>query len=1035
VSYDLRLRAYNPGTDTPLGLLPEALSWQASIVHNDDGALNLKYSEIAENGAIAARGLDAGLDVALEVNWGDDPDGWVEPDNARFLMVGDDYDRTDPALARDLNLPSWSWLLNKICDLNLAELKGSKSKYAGMRVFWSTSDVGDVVKRLLDEHDARPGPAVPVLRDSWTSTTDSAGEVWAKQLGKDVDGRAFPAGQPLRDRLATFAKNELCDWRTRGRGLRIYNPNSGFVDRSATVHLRYGSELSDAPSKTSQADRVARLLVRGDGKHKVTETDPAVPEHYGRWEAMLDCAGVTDEDDLEDAGQAELADRNRIKGQYTRTLTMSDEEGCFLPFRDYQVGDWVTAPGASADEVLRVMQITITRDEQGGLSGNVVLGDRFTSADLALAGRVSAITDGTSGVSGNGATPKVLIDTRQPAAPTGLTLDQSLYLDVWGHHQGRLSASWDEVTTATDGTQLDVQGYELWGQPQTTPASTWRRVTQATGVSVVTEPFEVGSTWLFAVQAVGVTTTETGLQSAQVEISFGVDSDSPNTPSTPTVYPYLGTLVVGWDGQDSAGDGMPPDFALCRVEISTDGVSWSIKDRFLGAGTVSLSGLSYGVEHFARLVALDLSGNASGPSLVASGTPESAGQILTGELDAGETVRVGPAAGNHVELKYNGFFAYALTAAGVVPVIKLGTGDSDVFTLTDGDGNRLASILGTGAASFQALDTEVLMVAGDELDDILAALPQGLIGRAAKTTDSASIGSTETAYMEFRAVLPKGRQIRFELPSFYAVASASGCITHYNVRVAYDGTAVSTTSDLFASTRAYHATTYQTKVEPIAIEFDTADQVADLREVRFLLTAYRASGSGTFVIKSQVEATTPVQMLLYDSGLPVGNAGVDNTVIRRVSTWNPSSVLLNGAVPIGAGDHLGWGSSGAQWAQALFLDTAVLGETDKSIPSALAGATIEKVEAILYLDPFEDNAWIMGAIRANDLVAADTTVPSGTAVEFEKNTTSRWKVTVDITSIFAGTARGLWIGYPVSDPGGCWTDAATPLQLRITYKR
>ena len=1031
MSYDLRLRAYSPGTDTPLGLLPEALSWEASIVHNDDGALTLKYSEIAENGALVARGLNAGLDVALEANWTDDPQGWVEPDNARYLMVGDDYDRTDPAMARDLNLPSWSWLLTKVCDLNLSALKGSKSKYAGMRVFWSTSDVGDVVKRLLDEHDARPGPAVPVLRDSWSSTTDSAGEVWAKQLGS---GRAFPAGQPLHDRLDVFAKNELCDWRTRGRGLRIYNPNTGFVDRSATVHLRYGSELSDAPSRTSQADRVARLLVRGDGKHKVTETDPAVPEHYGRWEAMLDCAGVTDDDDLEDAGQAELADRNRIKGQYTRTLTMSVEEGAFLPFRDYQVGDWVTAPGATGDEVLRVMQITITRDEQNGLSGNVVLGDRFTAADLALAGRVSAITGGTSGVSGNGTTGTVLIDTRQPSAPTGLTLDQSLYTDVWGRHQARLLASWDEVTTATDGTQLDVQGYEVWGQPQTTPASTWRRVTQATGLSVSVEPFEVGSTWLFAVQAVGVTTTETGLQSAQVEIAFGVDTVAPDTPSTPTVYPYLGTLVVGWDGLDSTAGQMPADFALCRVEVSTDGTVWSVKDRFLGAGTVSLSGLAYGVEHQVRLVALDLSGNASGPSTIATGTPESAGQILTGELDAGETVRVGPAAGNHVELKYNGFFAYALTGAGVVPVIKLGTGDVDVFTLTDGDGNRLASILGTGAASFQALDTEVLMVAGEELDDILAPLPKGLIGRAAKTTDSASIGSTETAYLEFRAVLPKGRQIRFELPSFYAAATASGCITHYNVRVAYDGAAVSTTSDLFASTRAYHATTYQTKVPACAIEFDTADQVADLREVRFLLTAYRATGSGTFVIKSQVEATTPVQMLLYDSGLPVGNAGVDNTVIRRVSVWNPSSVLLNGAAAISPGDLLGW-APGAQWAQALFLDTAVSGETDKSIPSALAGATIEKVEAILYLDPFEDNSWIMGAIRANDLVAADTTVPSGTPVEFEKNTTSRWKVTVDITSIFTGTARGLWIGYPVSDPGGCWTDAATPLQLRITYKR
>ncbi len=577
-----------------------------------------------------------------------------------------------------------------------------------------------------------------------------------------------------------------------------------------------------------------------------------------------------------------------------------------------------------------------------------------------------------------------------------------------------------------------------------------------------------------------------GLQEDGSTTVVVLDGPTPPAPTGLTADAGAGTITVGWAGAFADGAKVTLDHDHIAIHVAPKALvdamtlvfpsdaTMAATIRSLVGGQVTLAreaGTAYYVALVAvtqadktsdlsevltvtprRLVELDFEPESITETLIAPDAVTSpkikAGAVQTGHLEA-ESVTAdklaavmalvtrllaGPEAGNHVELNPLGLFAYALTGAGVVPVIKLGTGDVDVFTLTDGDGNRLASILGTGAASFQALDTEVLMVAGEELDDILAPLPQGLIGRAAKTTDSASIGSTETAYLEFRAVLPKGRQVRFELPSFYATAGTSGCITHYNVRVAYDGAAVSTTSDLFASTRVYHATTYQTKVPPCAIEFDTADQVADLREVRFLLTAYRATGSGTFVIKSQVEATTPVQMLLYDSGLPVGNAGVDNTVIRRVSVWNPSSVLLNGAAAINPGDLLGW-APGAQWAQALFLDTAVSGETDKSIPSALAGATIEKVEAILYLDPFEDAAWIMGAIRANDLVAADTTVPSGTPVEFEKNTTSRWKATVDITAIFTGTARGLWIGYPVSDPGGCWTDAATPLQLRITYKR
>jgi len=267
VTFDLRLTAYSPGTDTALKVWTEPLTWSASVVHNNDGALTVKYSELADGGSIAARTLNQGLDVALEVNHSGT---WTEPDNCRFLMVQKGYDRTDPAKVHEVTLPSWSWLLNKICDLNLGALAGAKSKQAGMRVFAATRDAGDVVKTMLDEHDARSGPAVPVIRSSWNTSHDSGGNAWVKKLGKNADGRAFPAGQPLHDKLDALVKNNLCDYRTRGRALRMYNQNSENADLSATIVLRYGDELGDAPSTTSQADRVARILVKGDGKHHET---------------------------------------------------------------------------------------------------------------------------------------------------------------------------------------------------------------------------------------------------------------------------------------------------------------------------------------------------------------------------------------------------------------------------------------------------------------------------------------------------------------------------------------------------------------------------------------------------------------------------------------------------------------------------------------------------------------------------------------------------------------------------------------------
>lgn len=606
MTYDLRLRAYQPGTDTPLGFLPEPLSWQMSVVHNNDGALEVKYSELADGGQIAARTLNQGLDVAVEVNWAGGPSGWVEPDNGRFLEIGHDVDPTDEAKVHDLTFTSWSWLLNKVCDLNLSALQGKKSKYAGQRLFAASKDVGDVCKTLLDEHDARSGPAVPVLRDSWTATKDSGGHTWSKTLGKNTDGRTFPPGQPLHDKLTTFAQNGLCDWRTRGRGLRIYNPNSASVDRSGTVRLSFGDDLVDAPSTMSQSDRVARILVKGDGKHKVTVNDPSVPELYGRWEALVDASGVKDNDDLEDTGQAELADRNRIKGEHTRTLTMS---GTFLPFRDYNVGDWVTAPGASRDERLRVMQITITRNEQNGLSGNLVLGDRFTTADLALAGRVSAITGGSSGVIGNGSLiGEPQVDTRQPAAPTNLSATAELYTEPrrW---RARALLGWEPVSQATDGTELDIDHYTVVGQRA---GGEWQGLTNV-GANTTTATIDglvPGEEWVFAVAAVGVTTTETGVQSAPVTILLPVDTGPPAKPSPAELDSSASILTVTWDGLTADGQPMDADLDYVRVRAGTTSPPTQVIGRLTGRGAWS-GYTNAGETVYVCLEAVDWAGNTS----------------------------------------------------------------------------------------------------------------------------------------------------------------------------------------------------------------------------------------------------------------------------------------------------------------------------------------------------------------------------------------------------------------------------------------
>ena len=79
-----RLVAYLPNGGR-LGNLPAPLSWDASIVNNDLGALKVVYSRRTVGGGILKRGLEQGLEIGLEVS---DGGTWSEPYNCRYLLIG-----------------------------------------------------------------------------------------------------------------------------------------------------------------------------------------------------------------------------------------------------------------------------------------------------------------------------------------------------------------------------------------------------------------------------------------------------------------------------------------------------------------------------------------------------------------------------------------------------------------------------------------------------------------------------------------------------------------------------------------------------------------------------------------------------------------------------------------------------------------------------------------------------------------------------------------------------------------------------------
>ena len=683
--FDLRLVAYLPN-GAKLGLLPYPSSVNVSIVHNDVGALSLQYSSLLDAGAYLQRGLIQGLEVAVEVWTGS---AWTEPWNCRFLLLKRAKDVTDPTKTLSLTLPSYGWMMRKAANLETANLEPAGSAEAGKRAFLNATG-GTILDTLMNENAARSG--VTITND-FGSSTDSNAAAWTKQLNI-----YYGYGQNLWTVLLGLSEQGVIDWRTNARVLRAWNPDTACaVDYStgtAPVRLLFGRDVLDAPDEESLEDMAYRVATEGDNGLRVSQNNTSAPVPWGQWEEFVSQGGVADTATAQALLSRELEKRGRLRGQYTRTLIPQTAQ--FMPFVNFGPGDWIKAPGFSgAEERLRVMQVTLTRDEQGKVGGNVVLNDRVLDDELRRARQLAGVVGATS-ANGTGQTPTQTEETdlRQPAAPAGFVVTSSAYF-VNGEPWGLVTASWSAVTTATDATAMDINRYELWGRENVT-GSPWLLLTTVEGTSANVGNFKPGATWVFQVRARGTYSPTPGAWSASSIHTVAADTTPPATPSTPVPVVQLGTVRLSWDGLDSTGAAMPADFDYCEVHRSTTNgfagtTSATVVGRLYGKGYFVMPDQPYGTTYYYRLRAVDTSGNASSPSAQASAVTA---PLVSTDL-ANDIIGNAQLADNAVREEN--------ILAGTVGVTRLAVGDTS--NLAEINEQQVPSVLDTGGGAVHQVET------------------------------------------------------------------------------------------------------------------------------------------------------------------------------------------------------------------------------------------------------------------------------------------------------------------------------------------
>ena len=612
-SLHARLVAYRP-FGARIGVLAEPVSFSASMLHDDDGAISIEYSMLSGDAQAFDRELTDGLEVAVEVS---DGSGFKEPDNARFVITGRSGKTDDRTKTITYSGQSIGWLLSKAENNDSSHLIADGDN-KGKRPFYS-SNPGTILKTLLDENRARGGVATG-LTLGFDTAKDAAGSNWAKKYTL-----YYSLGTDLQTILDALVNGGGCDWRTSGRTLKLWDADSTALSRdlSKSVVLQLARDIGEAPFEESIADLASTILVEGDNNLLFRMDNPAAPTPWGKWESYSSQGCVSDKDTAQAFMQSTLDDAARVRGQYTRDLVTANVDN--LPLIDYHAGDWITAPTVAHGEKVRVQEIDLSMRQNEGLSASIALNDIKYDASVRQAKKIKGITGGAAlAGSESGTTVSTDHDHRVPKAPLGLVVQTDAYIGSDGFAHGLATAMWSAVTEATNDTAIEISNYAIEWRKHVDGAP-WHSAGTTDKTQLGFGGLDCGTQIEVRVRAVPTYSDKLGDWSDIVVVTVESDTTPCSVPSKPTVSSELGVVTIHWDGKTAAGGQMEADFDHIEVGEGINAAGMQvISATQSGQGAYVITGLTGGSRHSYALRSVDYAGNKSDWSAIATVTVASA---------------------------------------------------------------------------------------------------------------------------------------------------------------------------------------------------------------------------------------------------------------------------------------------------------------------------------------------------------------------------------------------------------------------------
>lgn len=381
----LRAVAYGAYGGDRIGVLPHAT--KISLTTSVSGVPTLRLTHTEE----PTPALEEENEIAVEVTF-DAGRSWFEPAGGRFLIRKATWNLlSDGTKSRSIDCVHISARLKQalIWEENF-KLRTDADK-PGQGV--STTDIpADLFIQVWQKAKARGWGAG--LAYNGAPAADANGNNWAKF--PSVKGMAVKWSSTLWQLMESFQKIGAIQPRWEGRNLVLVPPVYQPVE---DLHPRRwpAGRSTGGTNSLSWADiaTVVRVLGKDGKRFRVpVPTDPGYNPRDAR-ELSIEVNWADSQGTAEIAAQEALLERSAPKEEIVRDWE-ADMPGCFLPWQDYNVGDWFWVEGAAGkDQWLKVTQIQVDYSN-GRCTGSTIFGTRIADGQTRLAQYIAANRSGTT---------------------------------------------------------------------------------------------------------------------------------------------------------------------------------------------------------------------------------------------------------------------------------------------------------------------------------------------------------------------------------------------------------------------------------------------------------------------------------------------------------------------------------------------------------------------------------------------------------------------------------------------------------------